>query len=265
MRYLRMKTVLVTGIFSLLILPLKAQETTKENWKSLFNGKNLDNWIVKIRGYELNDNHQNTFRVTDEGTLEVNYDGYDNFNASYGHIFYNQEFSNYKLRLQYRFKGNQLPDGPGWATRNSGVMLHCQAPETMGKDQDFPVSIEVQLLGGLNKGDRTTANLCTPGTHVVMNKKKETRHCINSKSKTYNGDQWVTLEILVKNDEVISHKINNELVMTYNKPQIGGGMVNFNQEYWKSKEGTPLKKGYISLQSESHPVEFRNIEILELK
>ena len=58
--------------------------------------------------------------------------------------------------------------------------------------------------------------------------------------------------------------MNGEFVMSYNKPQIGGANVNYNMDYWKSREGEPLKKGYISLQSESHPVEFRNIEILEL-
>lgn len=255
---------LLMALCCLISYSTNAQDN-KEEWVSLFNGKDLKDWTVKIRGYAANDNHKNTFRVSEEGTLQVNYDQYDNFNASYGHIFYNKEFSNYRLRLKYRFTGDQLPDGAGWATRNSGVMIHCQDPESMGKDQDFPVSIEVQLLGGLNKGERSTANLCTPGTHVVMNNKKETRHCISSKSKTFNGDQWVTLEILVKNDEVISHKINDELVMSYNKPQIGGGNVNYGMDYWKTKEGEPLKKGYISLQSESHPVEFKNIEILELK
>ena len=66
------------------------------------------------------------------------------------------------------------------------------------------------------------------------------------------------------NDSIISHTVNGEFVMSYHKPQIGGANVNHNMEYWKSKEGEALKKGYISLQSESHPVEFRNIEILEL-
>ena len=238
-------------------------QAKKEKWTSLFNGKDLKNWTIKIRGQEFNENYKNTFRV-ENGAIQVNYDQYDTFDDSFGHIFYNKEFSNYKFRMEYRFIGEQVKDGAGWATRNSGIMLHCQNPETMGVDQNFPVSIEVQLLGGLGTEERSTANLCTPGTNVVMNDKLETRHCINSKSKTFHGDQWVTVEVTVMNDSIISHTVNGEFVMSYHKPQIGGGNVNYNMEFWKSKEGEPLKKGYISLQSESHPVEFRNIEILEL-
>jgi hypothetical protein len=241
----------------------KVNESKKEKWVQLFNGKDLKNWTIKIRGHEVNENYKNTFRV-ENGTIQVNYDEYDSFDDAFGHIFFNKSYSNYKFRMEYRFTGDQVKGGAGWATRNSGIMLHCQDPKTMGLDQDFPVSIEVQLLGGLGKGERSTANLCTPGTHVVINDKKETRHCINSKSKTFHGDQWVAVEVTVMNDSIISHKINGEFVMSYNKPQIGGANVSSDQDYWRSREGEPLKKGFISLQSESHPVEFRNIEILEL-
>ncbi|MCL6296420.1 3-keto-disaccharide hydrolase [Jejuia spongiicola] len=235
----------------------------KDNWVKLFNGKDLKDWTIKIKNQPLGENYKNTF-IVENGVMKVNYNEYnDTFNESYGHIYYNKEFSNYKFRMQYRFTGNQLKDGAGWATRNSGVMVHCENPKNIGLNQSFPVSIEVQLLGGLESGERPTGNLCTPGTHVEMNDELFTPHCINSKSKTYNGDQWVNLEIEVRNDSIIKHFINGENVLSYTKPQIGGS-IDHNQEYWKKREGTPLKKGYISLQSESHPVEFRNIEILEL-
>ena len=237
---------------------------SKENWIRLFNGNDLNDWVVKIKGHELGDNYKNTFRVVDE-VIQVNFDGYnDTFNGAFGHMFYKKEFSNYKLRLQYRFTGEQLKDGAAWATRNSGVMVHSQNPESMAIDQDFPISIEVQLLGGLGTDERSTGNLCTPGTHVVMNGKLVTNHCMSSSSKTYHGDQWVQLEILVLNDSIINHLINGEKVLTYNNPQIGGGNVNIAEELLKAQEGNPLKKGYICLQSESHPVEFKNVELLEL-
>jgi hypothetical protein len=235
-----------------------------ENWIQLFNGENLEGWTPKIRGYKVGENYNNTFRV-ENGILKVNYDEYKGkFNESYGHLFYNKEFSNYKFKMEYRFIGDQIADGAGWATRNSGVMVHGQTAESMELDQDFPISIEVQLLGGLGNGDRPTGNLCTPGTHVIMDNKLFKNHCISSNSQTYDGDQWVTVEILVMNDSIISHYINGEEVLSYTKPQIGGGNVSMDKEKFQSLEGTPLKKGTISLQSESHPVEFRNIEILEL-
>ncbi|MFD1819428.1 protein of unknown function [Pseudarcicella hirudinis] len=231
-------------------------------WKQLFNGKNLNDWEVKIRGYALNDNFGNTFRVKD-GKMAVSYDQYDKFDERFGHIFYKQKFSDYIIATEYRFVGDQAKEGPGWAIRNSGIMIHCQSPESMGKDQDFPISIEVQLLGGTGKGERSTCNLCTPGTNVVMDGKLFTPHCINSKSKTYNGDQWVRAEVLVLGDSLVRHFVNGEMVLEYTKPQIGGGNVS-GEDPSLLQDGKLLKEGYISLQSESHPIEFRKVEILNL-
>lgn len=241
----------------------KVQTTaeTKE-WRQLFNGKNLDGWDVKIRGYALNDNFGNTFRVED-GMMTVGYEKYDNFNERFGHIFYREKFSHYILAAEYRFIGEQSKGGPGWATRNSGLMLHSPPATSMGKDQDFPISIEVQLLGGLGRGPRTTANLCTPGTNVEMGGKLFTPHCVNSKSKTYDGDQWVRVEVEVLSDQTIRHMIDGETVLAYEKPQFGGGNVSGHDPAFKL-DGKLISEGYISLQSESHPVQFRKVELLDL-
>ena len=241
----------------------KVVSEVSEKWIQLFNGKDLDDWIVKINGHALHDNIHNTFRV-EEGVLKVSYDGYEKFGESYGHIFYKKPFSNYRLKLQYRFVGEQVADGQSWATKNSGVMIHSQSPESMLLDQGFPISLEVQLLGGVEEGAaRPTANLCTPGTHVMMNDVLITEHCINSSSETYYGEEWIDLEVLVHRDSLITHMINGKEVISYTKPTLGGEHTP-DTEKWKSQEGKLLKEGYISLQSESHPVEFRNIELLEL-
>ena len=239
------------------------QTTSDEAWESMFNGKDLSKWKPKIRNHAAGDNFANTFRVED-GKIVVRYDGYDKFNERFGHLFYYKQFNAYRIRLEYRFVGDQAKEGPGWATRNSGIMVHGQTPESMGKDQDFPVSIEVQLLGGDGKNKRTTCNLCTPGTNVEMNGKLFTPHCINSKSETYHGDQWVRAEVLVLGDSVIKHFANGMEVLSYQKPQIGGGNVDAQEVKW-GVDGMLLKGGTISLQSESHPVEFKNIEILNLE
>ncbi|WP_293904279.1 MULTISPECIES: 3-keto-disaccharide hydrolase [unclassified Sphingobacterium] len=229
----------------------------------LFNGKDLKNWTPKIRNHKVGDNYKNTFRVED-GLLKVRYDGYDNFNFQYGHLFYNKEFSAYLLRVTYRFVGEQVNGGEGWAWRNSGAMLHGQDPNTMGVDQDFPISIEGQLLGGNGKDERTTSNLCTPGTNVVIDNKLFTPHCISSTSKTYAGDQWVTADFLVLGDSLVQHIIENKVVLQYNKPQIGGGNVtDFDPKV--KKDGQLLNKGTISLQSESHPIDFKKVELYDLE
>lgn len=243
-----------------------ARKTTndpdKKEWIQLFNGKDLKDWMPKITGYDLNDNFGDTFRV-ENGMIKVSYDKYDKFDNKFGHIFYREKFSYYVIAVEYRFTGDQCPGGPNWATRNSGIMLHCQSPQSMGKNQDFPISIEVQLLGGLGKGPRTTANLCTPGTNVEMNGKLFTTHCVNSSSKTYDGDQWVRVEVEVLGDKQIKHMIDGQTVLSYENPQIGGGNVSGHDPAVK-KDGELLSEGYISLQSESHPVEFRKVELLNL-
>lgn len=228
-------------------------------WIRLFDGKSLSGWTPKIKGYALGDNFGNTFRVKD-GAIAVSYDGYGGkFADRFGHLFYKASFSSYIFRCEYRFSGSQLPDGPGWAMRNSGVMVHGQDPATMTKDQDFPVSIEVQLLGGDGKGERTTANLCTPGTNVVMKDQLITQHCTNSVSKTYLDNAWVKVEIEVHGNGKIIHRVEGSQVMEYEKAQLDPKDT-YAQAILKG-ENLMLSGGTISLQSESHPVEFRNIEL----
>ncbi len=251
----------------------KKSEEKKSEWIQLFNGKNLDGWIPKIRYHEAGENFADTFRV-ENGVLKVAYDKYDGpFKERFGHLFYKKKFSNYILRVEYRFTGKQIQGGPGWAIRNSGLMLHGEDPRGMAKDQDFPASIEVQLLGGYpQKTTRPTLNLCTPGTNVMMNGKLHTRHCLDSKSKTYNGDQWVKIEVEVRGGEVIRHKVDGKVVLEYQEPQLDargrnvGGGANHVAELIKKNGGKKLLTGgTISLQSESHPCEFRKVELKVLK
>ncbi len=244
---------------------LVAQDTSKtsnEKWVQIFNGKDLTGWTPKIRYHDLGDNFANTFRV-ENGVLKVGYDGYSEFKETFGHLFYKDTFSHYRIRVEYRFVGEQVKGGPGWALRNSGIMIHGERPETMTKDQDFPASIEVQLLGGDGKTPRTTSNLCTPGTNVVIGDKLILAHCTNSNSKTFHGDQWVTAEVEVKGNDVIRHLVNGELVLEYSKPQLDDRDAHAKDLIQKAGDKM-LSSGSISLQSESHPIEFRKVELLDL-
>ncbi len=243
---------------------LPAEEpATDEGWTALFNGRDLSGWRVKIRGHALDDNFGDTFRVVD-GLLRVSYDQYDSFDGRFGHLIYDAPFSHYRLRIEYRFLGQQAKGGPGWAFRNSGVMLHGQAPDSMTLEQEFPVSIEAQMLGGPGQGERPTANLCTPGTHVVMQDELVRRHCTNSSSETYHGDGWVQLEIEVHGDESIRHYVEGELVLEYSAPQLDENDPDA-QRLLASGAARALTSGYLSLQAESHPIEFRRVEIRELE
>jgi 3-keto-disaccharide hydrolase len=257
----------LVAAFALLLLAATtsvAGDPDEKEWIPLFNGKDLTGWIPKITGHEVGENYANTFRVED-GLLKVSYDQWTGeFDGRFGHLFYEKPFSYYVIAVEYRFVGEQMKGGPDWAWRNSGIMIHGQPPETMQKDQDFPICIEAQLLGGPESGERPTANLCTPATNVVMGGKFVTDHCVSSTSPTYRGDQWVRVEVEVHGDGVIRHFANGKEVLSYEMSQVGGGAVNHFLPSVK-KDGQLLSGGSISLQAESHPVEFRKVELLPLE
>jgi hypothetical protein len=223
----------------------------KEEWVELFNGQDLSGWTIKIANFPAGENAFNTFRVED-GLLKIRYDDYTEFNNHFGHIFSNHgPYSHYRLQVEYRFVGEQVPGGPEWAKRNNGMMYHAQSPHDMSLTQWFPTCMEYQLLGGDGEIPRTTANLCTPDTNVVIDGELRTDHCMNSTSKTFHGDQWVTAELLVHGSELAQHRVQGELVMEYNGLQLD--------------DGTPLSEGFIALQAESHPTDFRSVRLLNLE
>jgi hypothetical protein len=245
-------------------LSAREQGAAPGDWIQLFNGRDLSNWTPKFAKHDLGVNVNDTFRVED-GLLKVRYDKWGTFASEFGHLFYAEPFSYYIIAAEYRFVGEQVAGGPAWARRNNGLMLHTPNPKTMLTDQDFPISIEVQLLGGLGDGKpRTTANLCTPGTNVVMNDKLVTAHCVNSTSRTYDGDQWVRVEVVVHGAEIVRHVVDGATVLEYTKPQIGGGNVAPVDPAVKV-DGTILIGGFIALQAETAPTDFRKVELLNLE
>jgi hypothetical protein len=243
----------------------KAQsKADKKEWKNLFNGKDINDWVPKIYHHETGENFGNTFRV-ENGIIQIRYDKYDTFNEQFGHLYYKQPYSYYHLVFEYRIVGEWRKDAPEYTIKNSGVMFHSQDPKTMPKEQNWPISIEYQILAGLGDGKpRPTGNMCSPGTDVIFNGKIDDRHCINSTSKTYEGEQWVTGEIIVLGDSLITHIVNGDTVLQYSKPQIGGGVVNGYDPAIKA-DGKLLSSGFIALQSEGQPIDFRNIRILNLE
>ncbi|MGB3586136.1 MAG: DUF1080 domain-containing protein [Tunicatimonas sp.] len=236
----------------------------ESDWILLFNGQNIDDWMVKIHRYEVGENYGRTFRVEDD-MIKVRYDEYDgDYNDRFGHLYYEQPYSHFHLKLEYRFVGNLHSGAPPFTIRNSGVMFHSQDPRTMPKEQNWPISVEMQFLGGLGDGKtRPTGNMCSPGTDVVYEGQIDPRHCISSSSETYDGDQWVQAELIVLGDSLVTHIINGDTVLQYTQPQIGGGVVERFDPAQKP-DGKLLTEGYIALQSEGQPIDFRNIELLDL-
>ncbi len=268
--------VLCIFLWTIACQPVKIT-SDREEWLSLFNESDLSGWDIKIAGYNLNDNYNDTFVVQDS-MIRIRYDNYEKFNDAFGHLYYKVPFSYYKLRFDYRFVGEQLEGGASWNVRNSGVMLHSQSASSNELGQGFPVSIELQLLGGLGLGDRNTANVCTPGTVIEIGDTINNDHCINSRSITYDGDQWIHVEAIVMGGEYMSFIVEKDTVLSFQRPQIGDGFISAknqgsdwnefgvirDKEKWINKSGTILTEGYIALQAESHPIDFKNIELLNL-
>tara|TARA_B100001027_G_scaffold104236_1_gene71731 strand:- start:795 stop:1574 length:780 start_codon:yes stop_codon:yes gene_type:complete len=256
-----MKTKLLIYLFCLISFSCFSE---KEDWVSLFDGESLNGWEMKIAGYELNNNYRNTFSVQD-GVIRVSYRDYDLFDRNFGHLFYTKKkYKNYHLKMDYRFYGNHVNlfknEDEAWNYKNSGVMLHSEDPSKMLLNQEFPVSIEAQFLGGSGIKERPTLNMCSPGTEVDINKSQATEHCISSNSNTYHNEDWISVEFVVYSDSIVHHIINKDTVMSYSNIKIGGEYLSDN---FIDRIGEPLKEGFISLQSEGHPIEFKNIRIKE--
>lgn len=223
-----------------------------ESWIPLFNGKNLDGWTPKFAEHPVGENPNRIFRVED-GLLKVSYADTETFDGSFGHLFHKTPYSHYRIRAEFRFTGEQLPEGPEWAYRNNGLMLHCQAPETMDTEQNFPNSIEAQVWGNNPEknakfSDRHMGNVYTPGTKILINGTEVEN--TSSSSPLFSGLDWTTIEVEVRGGEQIIHFVNGEEVLRYQKTQLD--------------DGTPLESGYIAIQAETHPTEFRKIELLPL-
>jgi hypothetical protein len=234
-----------------------------EEWIHLFNGENLDGWDLKIAGYELNVDPFNTLRVED-GLLRVSYDEYERWNGELGHFFYHEPFSHYHIVVEYRFIGDQPADGPDWGFRNNGIMIHSQSAESMTLNQLLPISFEMQLLGGDGENPRPNGNLYLPGTQVILDGELTEQDYYPSGSRTFHGDDWVRAEAIVLGDSLIQHILDDEVIMEYSKPRMGGEGPEFYDPDVK-EYGKPLTSGYIAFQMETHPTDFKTIKVLPLK
>lgn len=241
-----------------------SKKTTPTNstgtWVTLFNGKNLDGWTPKIAGYKLGENWGNTFRVED-GLLRVRYNEYDSFKNRFGALYHNKKFANYRLRVEYRFVGDTVKGAPSWGFRDGGIQYHCQPPATLPLDQPFPVCLEYNLHGGNGNGDRPTGEICANGMFVKIGGKRNTSFCtLPAVQRTFHGEEWVTAEIEVRNG-AITHFVNGEKVLEFNNPRYDSAHALGKAFFTSNKE--VVRDGFISLQSNSHPMDFRSIAIME--
>ena len=237
------------------------KKTEDSQWVSIFNGKDLEGWIMKIRGFQLGENFANTFRIAD-GILSIRYDGYgDNFDDRFGGLYFNKRLSNYRIRAEYRFVGETAPGAPEWGYRDSGIQFHSQPPATLNITDAFPICLEYNLHGGNGTDDRPVGAICANGMFVEIDGEKNSGYCTPARvSKTFHGDQWVTLEIDIR-DGQITHFVNGEEILRYSNPTYDP--ENQTAKAFIINGDNTVKGGYLSIQSNSHPIDFRKIELME--
>jgi len=232
------------------------------NWVSLFNGKDLGNWTVKIAGHDVGDNYRDTFRVED-GILKVSYQQYERFDGRFASLFSRQKFSHYWIRVEYRFVGDTVAGAPSWTYKNSGIQLHSQAPETMRKEQEFPVNVEFDLIGGHRFFSRPTGDVCRSGTRLRIAGVALAEKCSKLSDITIRDDQWVTALAEVQGSARVRQAINGQQTVEYTDLALDESNADA-RRLIGAGGGQALEAGYISLQGNGHPVEFRRIEVLPL-
>ena len=242
-----------------------AQESPVEpagEWHSLFNGRDLSGWTIKIAKHPLGENYRDTFRV-ENGIIKVAYDKYGKFDEQFGHLYSNQPYSRYILRLEYKITGTAVADSPPWAKLNSGVMIHSQSPLTLELNQLWPASMEFQFLAAGSSAGKQTGNVCTPGTNLELKGKLVTDHIIDSTARMPALDEWVSAEIEVHGNDEVIHRINGVEVLRYQHPQLDP-REDSAQKLLAAGAPLQLSYGHLALQAESQPVWFRNIRIKQL-
>ena len=236
-------------------------------WRPIFDGRTLDGWMPKVAKHPAGENYRQTF-VVDHGMIRVSYAGYDKLDGQFGHLFYKTPFKAYRLRLTYRFlPEGGLADTPVWARSNSGIMFHSQSPKSMTVEQPFPVSVEFQLLGRDGDAPRPTGAVCTPGMTITFDGVKAKEHCTPPvNAPTIPNGTWTKAELEVLPNGEVFQKIDGAVVQHYAglaldpDDTVAGGA----KPYILARGAQSVTEGYIALQSEGHPIEFKDIEIQEL-
>jgi hypothetical protein len=231
-----------------------------DGWIKIFNGVDLTGWKAKITHYAYGDNYANSFRVED-GKIRVVYSDYQPYTwqGRFGLLYWDKPLKKYQVRLEYHFYGQQIPDPPGWGLRNSGLMIFGEDPAGVGKDVDFPRILELQLLAHDNSGNTSNGNLCPlGGASAIIGGDRKSGGCVGSTSKPFvqnplfQNDDWI--KVLADVDPAGDTKLyfegdnSGNPVLVFSQPQANGAA---------------LDGGYLAIQSESFPVEFRNIELRE--
>lgn len=235
-------------------------------WQPLWDGRSLDGWSFFQDGVGDTD----TLGVVSIHNGELHFLGeqYTHDVAPPGFIATLTEYSNYHLRLQYRW-GERRWAPRGWQARNSGVLYHL-GPQRPGLL--FPEGIEFQMQEG-NCGDAIlidTLGVQGPslgGTPLWPNwipafpdtpidpvrNGGYARRWLPRHSDFELPNAWNTLDLICLDDQV-AHMVNGRIVNT---------LFKLSREL-PDGQRVALRSGRIALEFEWATVAFRDVQIRKL-
>jgi hypothetical protein len=190
-------------LFAALALGFVVGRTHAQNFKPLFNGKDLTGWKFHLKDDKADP--LKTF-VVKNGVIEVS--GFPN-----GYLYTDKSYTNYVLRYSWRFPKEQ----PEKTTLNSGLLVHIQEPH-----QVWPKSVEPQ---GRYKDHGKIFFPGWPKDH-----KNEATYNEEAKNKAAKAmHEWNTTEVTCKADGSLEVRINGTLVATGKSP-LTSGPIGFQSE-----------------------------------
>jgi len=237
------------------------QDSEGQNWKPLFNGKNLDGWKVVLSNAAAGEDPEKIFQVAD-GMVHVYRDIPAGKKMPFGVILSDQAYSNYRFRFDFKWGEKKFAPRTN-AVRDAGLLFHVVGPEKV-----WPMSVECQVqehdvgdnylvyTGGdvpVDAAGKKFQDAADGGNWKAFYSKGKITRVV--KSRTPEHDGWNTVEVIVRGDSAI-YLVNGE---------INNYIVNLRAPIGPDGEVVPLTSGKLALQCEWAELFYRNIELLELK
>jgi hypothetical protein len=243
---------------------LTRQQRDGAAWRRLFNGKDLQGWYTFLQKHGRDSDPTHVLSIKDDGVLHVYANDRNGDEVVMGYMGTNEQFSNYHLRLQYRWGKNQFK--PRYLYKpDAGIYYHH-----LGEDVVWPQALQFQVeLNGV--GDLLTVGDIKVNTWIDGSRRSEDwqeflaperggqPYETAGKGVTYTRKQlnveqdgWNTVELICKGSAA-AHIVN-------------GHVVNRCENIRRQDANTPqgwaaLSGGRILIEFEASEMYYRNIEI----
>jgi hypothetical protein len=261
---LTLAAVAVLGGLPALPAPADGGKDDKE-WKSLFNGKNLDGWDTWLGRPNkekdvvgLNKDPKMVYTVvTVDGKPAIRISG-----EIFGALTSKDEFENYHLKLEFKWGEKKWPPREK-AVRDSGLLYHCVGPH--GAASTFWMRSQECQIQENDCGDYYSVaggivdvEAEKQGGGLIWKKGGEKftgvkGRIIRSKNHEHKTGEWNTIEVLCLGGTCV-HRVNGHT-----------NMVMTNSRQVVDKKEVPLTRGKLQLQSEGAEVFYRSIYIKPIK